>query len=80
MSNRIIGADWCPYCIKVKSYFDLKKINYEWVDSDTPAGNEARETEAKKYNHKTIPMVFVGGKFVGGCDDFFAKNGKQFNL
>lgn len=80
MSNRIIGADWCPYCMKVKDYFDGRKIEYEWVDSETPEGAKVREAEAKKYNHNTIPIVFVGGRFVGGCDNFFAKNGKEFKL
>jgi glutaredoxin len=42
MSNRVIGAEWCPYCVKVKDYFDSKKIPYEWVDVDTPEGNKQR--------------------------------------
>jgi glutaredoxin len=25
-------------------------------------------------------MVFINGKFIGGCDNFFEKNGKEFNL
>lgn len=80
MSNRIIGADWCPYCIKVKDYFDSKGVKYEWVDSESAEGGKVRDEESKKYNYKTIPMVYVGGKFIGGCDNFFAKNGREFNL
>lgn len=53
---------------------------FEWVDADTPAGIKEREVESKKYNHNTIPMVYVQGKFVGGCDNFFAKNGKEYNI
>jgi glutaredoxin len=80
MSNRIIGAEWCPYCLKVKDYFESRSVKYEWVDCDTPEGARQREVESKKYNHGTIPIVFVGGKYVGGCDNFFAKNGKEFKL
>lgn len=80
MSNKIIGADWCPYCMKVKNYFDQKKVAYEWVDTETPAGEDQKRAEAKKHNYNTIPMVYVAGKFIGGCDNFFAKNGKEFNL
>lgn len=43
MSNRIIGADWCPYCIKVKDYFDQKNVKYEWIDSETPEGQKIRD-------------------------------------
>lgn len=80
MSNKIIGADWCPYCIKVKNYFEQKRVPFQWIDADTPEGIKEREIESKKYNHNTIPMVYVQGKFVGGCDNFFAKNGKEFNI
>jgi glutaredoxin 3 len=80
MSHRIIGADWCPYCVKVKQYFDSKKLSYEWVDSDTPEGEKIRNQESAKFNFKTIPMVFINGKFIGGCDNFFEKNGKEFKL
>ena len=45
----------------------------EWIDSDNPEGGKIKEAEAKKYNYKTIPMVFVDGKFIGGCNEYFAK-------
>lgn len=80
MSHKIIGADYCPFCIKVKQYFQKKEVPFEWVDTETEEGQKIRSVESKKYNHTTIPMVFINGKFVGGCDNFFAKNGKQFNI
>lgn len=70
---RVIGADYCPFCIKVKNYLDKQKADYEWIDSETPEGNKIRQEESARYNHKTIPIVFVDGKFIGGCDDFFSK-------
>jgi len=80
MPHKIIGAEYCPYCLKVKNYFEGKNIPFEWVDTETPEGSTIRQAESQKYNHNTIPMVFVDDKFVGGCDAFFAKNGKEFNL
>jgi len=76
MSYRIIGYDGCPYCDKVKKYFKTNKIPYEWIDSETPEGEKIREAESAKYNYSTVPMVYIDGKFIGGCDDFFKKNGK----
>jgi len=35
MGHKIIGADYCPYCVKVKKYFESKKIAFEWIDSET---------------------------------------------
>jgi glutaredoxin 3 len=80
MSHRIIGAEWCPYCVKVKKYFDSKKVSYEWVDADTSEGEKIRNAESAKLNFKTIPMVYINGNFIGGCDNFFEKNGKEFKL
>jgi len=31
--NRIIGADYCPFCVKVKDYFQKNHIPFEWIDS-----------------------------------------------
>ena len=49
------------------------KINYQWIDSDTTEGNKVRQEESKKYNFRTVPMVFKGDQFIGGCNEFFAK-------
>lgn len=38
MSNKVIGADWCPYCMKVKNYLESKSVPFEWVDCDTTEG------------------------------------------
>lgn len=79
--TRILGADYCPYCVKVKKYFESKGLQYEWVDTQAGEGAEERKKLSAKHNWKTIPMVFVNGNFVGGCDDFFkALTNKKISL
>lgn len=81
MSNVILGADWCPFCVKVKNHFIKNSIQFEWVDTETAQGSKKRTTLSAKHNWKTIPMVFVNDEFVGGCDDFFkAVNMKKVKL
>ena len=79
--NVLIGNDDCPYCVKVKSYFNLKKIPFKYINTLEEEGAKIRKQEAEKYNWKTIPLVFIQGKFIGGCDDFFkALRDKQINF
>ena len=75
-----LGTTRCPYCIRVKKFFDEQKIAYKYVNiDDLGAAGDAlqREVEAK-YKHETVPAVFIKGNFVGGCDDTLAlhKKGK----
>lgn len=32
---KVIGADWCPFCSKVKKYLSKQNIQFTWVDTDT---------------------------------------------
>lgn len=78
---RVLGADWCPYCVKVAKHLKNKNVAFDWVDTNTEAGNAERQNLSKQYNFKTIPMVFVDGEFIGGCDDFFsAINRKKIQI
>lgn len=74
----VLGAEWCPFCVKVFNYFKQHNIPFRSVDTDSAEGAKERTELSKKHNWKTIPMVFVDGQFIGGCDDFFAalKQGK----
>lgn len=79
--NVVVGGDYCPFCVKVINYFKQNKINFQYVDVTTPEGAEKRKELSAQYNWKTVPMVFVQGKFIGGCDDFFkALSNKTVNL
>ena len=77
----ILGTDWCPFCIRVYDYLNKNKIPYENVDTDQPDGAKKRAELSKKYNYHTVPMVFINGEFIGGCNEFFAAlSQKKLNL
>lgn len=39
---------------------------------------EELEKIKNKYNHQTVPIILLNGKFIGGCDDLqkLEKSGK----
>lgn len=81
MSVVVYGSDYCPFCKKVSKFLTEKNVKFNYIDTETEEGHEARDKLSKKYNWKTIPMVFINDEFVGGCDDFFKKlNNKQIQL
>jgi glutaredoxin 3 len=70
----IYTTDYCPYCTKVKNFFDKKGISYEEIDlSKDPERRSALVAQTKL---RTVPQVFIGDTFVGGCDDTIAMDAR----
>lgn len=58
----------CPYCIRVKRLFDSLGVAYEEIGLDGQYELRARLSE-ENGGWRTVPMVFIGDRFVGGFDD-----------
>lgn len=56
----------CGFSAAVVDAFNSLGVNFE--TRDVLADNELREGVKKYSNWPTIPQVFIGGKFIGGCD------------
>ena len=60
----------CPYCVRAekllraKGVTDIEKIR---VDLDTTRRMEMME----KTGRRTVPQIFIGDTYVGGCDDLY---------
>ncbi|HEX5127021.1 MAG TPA: glutaredoxin 3 [Rhodocyclaceae bacterium] len=61
----------CPYCIRAeqllrrKGMNDIEKIR---VDLD-PA---QRNVMIERTGRRTVPQIFIGDTYVGGCDELYA--------
>lgn len=59
-------APLCGFSAAVVRVFDALEVPYETVDVlQDPALREGIKTFS---NWPTIPQVYIGGKFIGGCD------------
>jgi cysteine synthase A len=73
----MFALEWCEFCWSVRKMFADFGIPYRSVDLDSVAyqkddwGGQIRTALAAKTGWKTIPQIFVGGEFVGGCTDAF---------
>jgi len=58
----------CPYCTSAKSLFKNLGIQFEEINLD---GNDELRAKLSSENNgfRTVPMIFIDGKFIGGFDD-----------
>lgn len=63
---QIYTSSYCPYCIKAKRLLDSKGVEYEEIVLDD--SSEDKIEVMKKLNWKTVPIILIDGKLIGGYD------------
>jgi glutaredoxin 3 len=70
MKTIIYSSDWCPFCVNAKRLLDQKGVIYEEIKVDT---QPAKRAEMVKLSGRTsVPQIFIGNTYVGGCDELYA--------
>ncbi len=60
----------CPYCVRAeqllkrKGVLDIEKIRIDLAP-------EKRDEMLERTGRRTVPQIFIGGTYVGGCDDLY---------
>jgi cysteine synthase len=73
----LFALEWCEFCWSVRKLFAALSIPYQSIDLDSVAyqkgdmGGRIRQALKARTGSPTIPQIFVGGEFVGGCSDIF---------
>lgn len=62
---------WCAYCARAKALLARKGIPVEEVRIDLDAARR-EEMLARTGGKRTVPQIFIGGQYIGGCDDLYA--------
>jgi glutaredoxin/predicted ABC-type ATPase len=66
----LISKSYCSFCQTAKSRLACAEICFEALDIDTlPQGVLIQTEAARMTGSRTTPMVFVRGRFVGGCNE-----------
>ncbi|TDJ45118.1 MAG: hypothetical protein E2O50_01970 [Gammaproteobacteria bacterium] len=69
----IFALEWCEFCCSVRKVFKKLDIPCRSVDLDCVEFQEGARGQkipavlAEKTSMKTIPQIFIGGEFIGGC-------------
>lgn len=77
---RIFTTQNCAYCKRAKEFFSSLKIPF--IDIDLEKNESFKEKLFETYSWRTVPMIFIGEEFVGGCDDVLQlhKEGKLLKM
>jgi cysteine synthase A len=73
----MFALEWCEFCWSVRRLFAKLGIKYRSVDLDSVEyqkdnrGGQIRAALSARTSFTTIPQIFVGGEFLGGCTDVF---------
>ena len=71
----IISKSYCPYCTTAKKAFDSIGQKYEVLEIEDREDCQAiQDYMMKVTGARSVPRVFINGKFEGGGDDISAKN------
>ena len=61
----------CPYCIRAKQLLAARgvaAVEEVRVDLDP----DRRDEMMQKTQRRSVPQIFIGDTYVGGCDDLYA--------
>ncbi|MEQ1591675.1 MAG: cysteine synthase [Thiobacillaceae bacterium] len=73
----MFAYEWCDFCNSVRKVFSEYGIDYTSIDIDSVAyqqserGNKLYDALKRRTGSLTLPQIFIGGDFEGGCIDVF---------
>ena len=59
----------CRYCEDAEEHFQVLGYEYHKVRLDSAAGYKYTSALVQMTSQRTVPYIFVNGKFVGGASD-----------
>ena len=72
---RMFTTQVCPYCVRAKQL--LKQRGVETIAEIRVDLNPAeRDAMIAQTGRRTVPQIFIGDTWVGGCDDLIALDQK----
>ncbi len=71
----MFALEWCEFSWSIRKLFSRCKVPYRSVDLDAVAyqhddlGGRVRAALRSHTGINTIPQIFIGGRFIGGCTE-----------
>lgn len=66
----IYSTAHCPYCVQARNLFQRKGVDFQEIKVDE--NPEKRDEMIEKTQRRTVPQIFINGRYIGGCTDLYA--------
>lgn len=61
---------YCPFCQKAVSLLESKNLSFDLIDVlENEQNEEEFEKLKEKFDHHTVPMIFIDNKMIGGFSE-----------
>ena len=73
----MFANEWCEFCDSVRKVFAEYNIPYTAIDLDSSVyrendrGRKLYDVVKKRTGSYTLPQIFIGGDYIGGCTEVF---------
>ena len=73
----MFALEWCEFCWSVRKVFARYGVPFRAIDLDAVAlqegdrGARLRAVLQSRTGVATLPQIFIGGEFIGGCTELF---------
>ena len=68
-------TQWCPFCLRAKSLLASKGVEFDEIPVD---GNPSLRAEmAAMAGATSVPQIWIGDQYVGGCDELYSLECRQ---
>ena len=71
---KLYTTEWCPYCHRALKRLDEKGVEY--MNINVSKNKDEFEAIKNQTGWDTVPQIFIGDEFIGGCDDLLALDSK----
>lgn len=66
----VYSTQYCPYCRKAERLLQQKGADFEVID--VTHDDAKRIWLVEETGKRTVPQIWVGSTYVGGCDELYA--------